>query len=389
VTVWTDELLDRLAHTGDAEADAVIEKHASEGTAFAPRDLVRDVARSLELPPEKRSPAIADYLRARPDLPPWADRDLLKQSADFFDLRGLEIGSALFLASLPEAYAGARGARVLRLTSRLVTDTVRRINETAQMVFDAMDQDGLEPATGRGYHDIRRVRLMHAAIRFLIEHDPEVVKTESPQPGKTWCPALGRPLNQEDLLGALMTFTVVPLDCLDKLGIGYEQDDAEAYLHAWSVVGYLMGVEQSVLPISVADARVLTDRIRQRQHRPSEDAVDLGTALIDAMQNSIRWRLARGLPGALMKFYVGDDVAAIVGQAKAPRIAWFFGPVHRLLGAIGLAQRHNRLLDNLTRHVSSAILRQFLDANRPGRDPFSLPLSLQARLMHTEQRWHL
>jgi hypothetical protein len=107
------------------------------------------------------------------------------------------------------------------------------------------------------------------------------------------------------------------------------------------------------------------------------------------MQRSVRWRAARGLPGAMLRFYCGDQVARIVGQGKAPKIAVFFEPVQRLLRFVGLAQQHNRALADVSRHLTSAILRQFLDSNRPGRPGFELPLSLQARLMHTDERWHL
>jgi hypothetical protein len=185
-----------------------------------------------------------------------------------------------------------------------------------------------------------------------------------------------------------MTFTVVPLDCLDKLGIGYERDDADAYMHTWSVIAALMGIEEKFLPMSLDDARSLTEHIRRRQQRPSQDAVDLGGALIGAMQNSIGFRPARGLPGALLRFYCGDRVATIVGQGSALPVGLFFEPLQRLLRFVGLAQRVD-VVGDVSRHVTAAVLRQFLDANRPGRDPFTLPLSLQARLMHTESRWHL
>jgi hypothetical protein len=186
-----------------------------------------------------------------------------------------------------------------------------------------------------------------------------------------------------------MTFTVVIFECLDKLGVSYDDRDAEAYMHTWSVIGYLMGIDPTVLPISVPDAHALTARIRERQQRESDDAVELGNALIEAMQRSLRWRVARGLPGAMLRFYCGDEVARIVGQGKAPKIAAFFEPVQRLLRFVGLAQQHNRALADVSRHLTSAILRQFLDSNRPGRPGFQLPLSLQAHVMKTDERWHL
>jgi len=168
---WTDALLDELSHQGDPEADAVIAAHV-EATAVEPRQLLSNLARHLHLPPEQRSPPVEAYLAEQPPWPAWVDPVKLHRSADFFGQNGLLIGTALFCASLPEAYAGARGARVLTLTARLVTDTVRRVYETAQMLVDSMSRDGLVPGTGAGYEDVRRVRLMHAAVRHLILDDP-------------------------------------------------------------------------------------------------------------------------------------------------------------------------------------------------------------------------
>ena len=389
MTDFTKALLEELAHVGDPEVDEVIKEHVERADTSDIRTLVRDVGRSLELPSEKRSPVIEAYLHERPPLPPWKDATLLDRGARFFELRGLEIGSALLPGLAARGLRGRSGARVLRLTARLVSDTVRHVNETAQMVFDTMERDGLDPSTGQGYQDIRRVRLMHGAVRYLILNDDEVVKTKAPAPGKTWCTTDGVPLNQADLLGALMTFTIVPLDVLNKLGIGYRADDGAAYMHTWSVAGHLMGIRPDLLPISEPDARDLTELIRDMEQERSDDGVVLTNALLEAMENSIRWRAARGLPSAVMRFYVGERVAAIVGQSKAPRIELFFRPLRRLLSVIGLVQQENRLLNNITRHVTGAILRQFMDANREGRPQFQLPPSLQTRLMDAEKRWHL
>ena len=115
---------------------------------------------------------------------------------------------ALFGASLPEAYAAARGARVLNLTGGMVDDLVRRVNETAQMIIDAMGTEGGIRPGESGYNDIRRVRLMHAAVRHLVLNDPSV------QP--PWDRTVSVPLNQEDLLGTLMTFTQIVFGALSK-----------------------------------------------------------------------------------------------------------------------------------------------------------------------------
>jgi hypothetical protein len=56
---------------------------------------------------------------------------------------------------------------------------------------------------------------------------------------------LSEPLNQEDLLGTLGTFTTVVFDALDKLAVPYEPRDREAYYHLWNIVGWHLGIGAS------------------------------------------------------------------------------------------------------------------------------------------------
>ena len=67
---------------------------------------------------------------------------------------------------------------------------------------------GALDAGGAGIRSAQKVRLMHDAVRHLIlEHG--------------WDPALGLPINQEDQLGTLLTFSAVILDGLRKLGLAH------------------------------------------------------------------------------------------------------------------------------------------------------------------------
>ena len=76
---------------------------------------------------------------------------------------------------------------------------------------------------------------MHAAVRHLVRasaaYDPE------------W----GVPVNQEDLAGTLLTFSVVVLDALAKLGTTFSDEDADAYFHSWNCVGHVLGVDRRLI----------------------------------------------------------------------------------------------------------------------------------------------
>jgi hypothetical protein len=143
------------------------------------------------------------------------------------------------------------------------------------------------------------------------------------------------------------------------------------------------------LPMTLDEAWELTAAIRRRQQRPSADGVILGDALVKALERSVRFRAARGLPGAMIRWYVGDRVAEIIGVGKGPRARFLFDPLRRFLGVLGLARQHSRAMRNLNRHVSAAILRTFLDANRSDRPAFALPRELDEQVKNAESHWHL
>ena len=50
------------------------------------------------------------------------------------------------------------------------------------------------------------------------------------------------PLNQEDLLGMLLTFSITVFEVLERYDITWTNDEQEAYLHAWDVVGAYLGI---------------------------------------------------------------------------------------------------------------------------------------------------
>jgi hypothetical protein len=54
-----------------------------------------------------------------------------------------------------------------------------------------------------------------------------------------------------------MTFSVVVFDSLRRLGVPLRDEDADSYLHAWNLVGHLIGIREDLLPIDLPTARGL------------------------------------------------------------------------------------------------------------------------------------
>lgn len=376
---WTDGLLDELRFLGDPYADGVIARYFDESRSKSPRDLMRGLVHHELLPHEDRSPAIDAYLLDALPLPEWADPAQIRRSQDFFAEWGLLIGMLHYCASLPSAYAVARGVKVLHLTARLATDTGRRIHETGQMIIDSMGPGGLDIA-GAGYRDIRRVRLMHAAVRQLILADPAVVKTCDPATvGPHWCRDWGVPINQEDMLATMMTFTQVIIDGLRKAGARLSDDDVASYFHAWSAAAFLLGVRTDLLPITPASAGELWPAIRRRQFGASPEGHEMTAALIRLLQSSVPPWL-HGLPRAQIRYFVGDEVADMLAVGRGGAISTIFGPLRRIFSVVALTEQHSSLLRALSRRFGRAVLAGFVDSGRSGnRVSFSIPTELAVR----------
>ncbi len=362
-TTWDDAFLDGLRTQADPPADFVVAGLFS-GTQDASAAFRALVVEQHELADSD----LKAFLDEQPPAPPWMDPDLVAAGQERFARWGSHVFTALYAASLPSAYACRRGVQVLGLTARLETDTKRRLNETAQFHLDVMEPGALD-AGGRGYADVRHVRLMHAAVRWLIQNDPRV----------EWDPAWGTPINQEDLLETLLTFTEIVFEVFDRTGIVYSEEDADAYLHTWSLIGHYLGIREDLLPLTRSQTSVLMPIVRRRQFGPSKPGPVLMAALLE--QGT---RLAppglRGLPASTVRYYVGDATADLLDVPKANWTRNLFEPLADLSRRVSLEKLHRRLLQAVSEKIGFGMLSLAVRAERYGDRPaFEVPTSLAAR----------
>ena len=111
---------------------------------------------------------------------------------------GLQFTFILFFRALPYTYAAEKPANVLRMTKLIEDQPARRIFETAQFVFDVMDVNWWEPDQ-RGVLTAVKIRLMHAAMRYMLLHQEN---------GEKWDTRWGMPISQEDLIATNQTFSL-------------------------------------------------------------------------------------------------------------------------------------------------------------------------------------
>jgi uncharacterized protein (DUF2236 family) len=364
----TDAILDQARTRGDALADrtvaAVFDAGDTAAVAALMATLMRnDAAASAALPP-----AVRDYLAASAATVARAP-DSVQRGERVFAEFGPEILMLLCCYSLPSSYAARKGVQVLHRTAYLAKRPNRRLFETAQMIVDVMSPGGLGPG-GRGLRSAQKVRLMHAAVRHLILADRQ-------QP---WPAEFGTPINQEDLLGTLMTFSWVTLDGLRKLGLRVSPDDQQAYHEAWLAVGRLMGVEPELLPATVAEAGAVTALIERRQVAESPEGREMMAALLGMMQNNVPAAFHK-IPACMIYQFLPPNVAAFLGVPHHPIDQALVGLAEvlaRPLEIVATMSRH----EALARHFSMHLLKAMIAFDLDGRAAFTLPSTL-------EQGWSL
>lgn len=363
-----------MRRIGDKPADQLIQAFFAGKEGGAINALMREMVASDAIPSGSSIPDdLRAFLKSAAVLPEWADKEKLQAGQEVFWEHGPAIVLILFCYSLPFCYAARREAQALGLTGRLSGNPRRRVTETAQMLIDVMAPGGLT-GPGTGIRTIERVRLMHAAVRYLIAKSNK------------WDLEIDCPLNQEDLAGTLMSFTSITFDGLRRLDINLSKSDAEAYLHCWNVVGHILGIRKDLLPTDLDDAEAFTSVFKERQFAASEEGRFMTNALLEAIAsilpgaNIIPETMFEFLPRALTYYFVGETMAGVLGVEAVPFENQVLAPLkwaNRIAGDVEASPWFMRQLVALvSRHLLVALELVARGGNRPS---FNIPTELRQR----------
>jgi squalene cyclase len=250
-------------------------------------------------------------------LPPWADKVRMQRAQQLFERCGWAAALSLFASSLPQCYACADGAKILIHTEELRKNPQRRILETSQFVFDVTAQGAFaENANSRGLRSAQKVRLLHALVRSLVKDKVDIAN-----------PKAGEPISQFYLVGTLMTFSAVVVDGMRTMELEVSDEDADAWVHLWNVVGWFMGIREDLLPIDAREAESLLEAVREMSWAPSEAGNLLAKATLGVMQEHLLPGTAfDGVAVMLVRHLAGDRCADLLGLPPANWTNVLFGP---------------------------------------------------------------
>jgi hypothetical protein len=316
-------MLDALALEGDPLADQVISDLVATDSIAAVNAVLAHLRTNDTPIPDDLPASVREYLITTDNPPDWADADRIARAYDFFIDDGVDVASVLSYGAMVNCYAQPRPSRVLRLTHGL-DQPHRRLSETSQFVLNMMGHDPFG-RTGAFVPTIQKTRLIHAAVRHFVSGAPE------------WDAAKdGVPVCQQDLLGALMIFSVQVIDGMRRIGVEVTETEAEDYYYVWRVTGAMLGIRVDIIPETLAEAVRLNKDLVEAGYGPSPEGIALTKNLLELFEQLVPGKMFDGVVPAMVRQVVNPDVA---DWLEVPRSRGWGGFVKAAAGLMRLAER--------------------------------------------------
>lgn len=232
-----------------------------------------------------------------------SDKQLIRQATSFFEAYSEPILTMLGCYALPYCYAAANGAQVLFFSERLRHNTTQRLLETAQFL-----QQVTNPLAWKSPYTVAatvaKIRLIHAFARRHTGMHQE------------WKKEWGVPVNQEDMAGTNLAFSLIVLRGLRRIGIEVNTKEAQAYLYLWNRVAIGLGIEQELISSNLREAYQLDQCISRRNFRPSEAGQALSKSLMDSLEQQLPDNQIKKQLPQYMRFLLGNEIADLLDLPK-------------------------------------------------------------------------
>ena len=372
-TRWTTAFLDGLKHQSDPHADEAFARILADGEEARVGMLFARLDTNDATPPAQLFPQAATFLEETAKLPSWVDLQRIRNGESTFWKHAYSIALVLLAKSLPEGYAAPNLSRILNMSGDRRTRTYKRLLATLQLVLNVASCTGFSPQ-GRAVISAQKLRLLHAGTRYVAR------KTMTDFESR-----YGVPVNQEDMLGTVLGFSLLVIQGLRTLDAGLTAQEEEDLLYVWKVFGVMMGIHPpgeheslAYLPENVADAEEFYIQYRRRHYveaSENRDGVLLGTANLAMLTEMIPLPLRMlgfGVtPKLAMQTLMGEQACARIGIGPVRGhafVKWLIVTLHRVL-----APRTPRTGHRLARIIFGDMIKGAYG----GEVTFTVPASLE------------
>jgi len=325
----------KIDERADAVTAAIEELPKGEGWRIVERGLALGARAVPEAPL-----AIRELIEHAEDVPVWVDWETCDRGGELLMRAGPLGGAVLGARSLVLGYASPAGNKPLAFSGRLKESAARRINETARFVQAVCRPGGMRPHA-EGWQITVKVRLIHSQVRRMLLRS-----------GRWDAAAWGAPVNQHDMAGTTLLFSVAVIDGLRKLGMRVRREEADRYMHLWRWIGRVIGVDPDILPASEAEAMRLAELVSATMGAPDQDSRNLTRALFESPYEGAVTRRQRrdaerraAFGRTVCRELIGDELADALGVERTtwryamPAMKRLVASVERLTHAHPLAER--------------------------------------------------
>ena len=259
-----------IRHTtiGDPMLDPVMEELSSLSPAVL-HHFIRAGIEQQNKVLRKAPQILRDFFESLDEPPPWLDHDAFRPGVRAFHLNVDLMLVAFCTGVLVEGFSTLI-AKSFNITGR-VSRTKRRLQQNNRQLMEIFFPGGLHREND-GWKLSTRVRFVHARIRALLNKSEE------------WNhDAWGTPVSAAHLGFAISIFSRRLLEYSLRVGGRFNEEEKESVLSVWRYSGYLMGIPETILYTTGAEAKEIYEIGYMCEPPPDADSVAVANGLIQAI----------------------------------------------------------------------------------------------------------
>ena len=355
-----------IRHTriGDPALDPIMEELSSLSPAVLHHFIWAGIEQQDEIL-HKAPRVLRDFFADLDEPPPWLDHDAFRPGVRAFHANVDLMLVAFVTGVLVEGFSTLI-AKSFNMTGR-VSKAKRRLQQNNRQLMDIFFPGGLRREND-GWKLSTRVRFVHARIRALLS------KSEEWDHG-----AWGTPISAAHLGLAISIFSRRLLEYAILVGGRFSEEEKDSVLSVWRYSGYLMGIPETILYTTGAEAKKIYEIAYLCEPAPDADSIAMANGLIQAIPGvaevtdpaeirsvtDLAYRLSR----------------ALIGNRLADRFEYPGTPVIGTLFLFRMKQRIERALKG-ARSVRSGNFSQLLQIS--AYDDYGLSYELPDHAKHSE-----
>ena len=220
------------------------------------------------------------------------------------------------------------------MTGRLTDHGVRRLRQNIRQLIEIMMPGGLE-RYAEGWKLSVRIRLIHAQVRYFLRRSDEWEEAE-----------FGVPIHIAHVALAAANFSARVIEAAKRLGAEPTEEESEAFVQIWRYSAHLMGVPETILFTSEAEALALCRIAVACEPRPTIEGIVMANALVNSAPVVIGVR--KPAERQQLANYVYRVSRALIGDQLADQINY---PAQSTRGLLFYLRTRRRLAKRLRKLV--------------------------------------